>query len=105
LIFASPSPGYMVEYVRSLVGLQGDPQFLSFYTLPPIQPQTWIALTLGILLSFPFFPRLMDTLNDRWPASEKTLSVVEDIFLFCLLILSLLVIANSTYEAYIYGRF
>jgi len=105
LIFASPSPGYVVEYVRSLVGLQGDPQFLSFYALPPIQPQTWIALTLGILLSFPFFPRLINTLSDRWPASEKTISVVGEIFLFFLLFLSLLVIANSTYQAYIYGRF
>jgi alginate O-acetyltransferase complex protein AlgI len=105
LIFASPSPEFSFQYLRSLTGLQGTPQFLSFYSFPPIQLQTWIALAAGILLSFPLLPRMTDSINNRWPAQEKTILVIGDIILFGLLILSLLVIANSTFQAYIYGRF
>jgi len=105
LIFASPSPEFTLQYLLSLSGLQGNTQFLSFYSFPPIQPQTWIALAAGLLLSLPLLPRMAQEINNRWPSQEKTVLIIGDIILFGVLILSLLVIANSTFHAYIYGRF
>ena len=105
MIFASPSPFYTLAFFRSLVGFQGTPQFLSYYTLEPVQPQTWLALIFGILLSFPLFPNLAAMLERKRPDEIKTLNFLRDAALIVLFLLSLLVIANSNYQAYIYGKF
>ena len=105
MIFASPSPSYTLTFFRSMIGLQGTPQFLSFYTLAPVQPQAWLALIFGVLLSFPFFPNLAARLERKRPDGIKTFHFLRDAALIGLFLLSLLVIASSTYQAYIYGRF
>jgi alginate O-acetyltransferase complex protein AlgI len=105
LIFASPSPTYTLQFLKSMIGLEGSPQFLSFYSFPPLQPQAWLALLFGILLSFPLFPRIGVFIHQRWPQSDRILSIISDIALILILILSLLAIANSTFHPYIYGRF
>ncbi len=105
LIFVSPSPAFTLQYFRSMVGLQGTSQFIPFDNLAPIQPQTWLAFLIGVILSTPLIPRIDQGLRRRWPHSERTISILVDLGLVLLLVLSMLVISNSTFQPYIYGRF
>jgi alginate O-acetyltransferase complex protein AlgI len=105
LIFVSPSPTFTLQYLRSLIGLQGAPQFIPFYNLAPIQPQTWLALVLGMILSVPIIPMIQKTFKKRWLRHSMLFSIIGDFGLLLLLVLSMLVISNATFHPYIYGRF
>ena len=105
LIFISPSPAFTLQYIRSMVSLQGTPQFIPFDILAPIQTQTWLAFLIGVVLSTPLVPRVDQELRRHWPRSERAISIVVDLGLMLLLVLSMLVISNSTFQPYIYGRF
>jgi alginate O-acetyltransferase complex protein AlgI len=105
LIFVSPSPVFTLQYIRSMASLQGTPQFISYDNLAPIQPQTWLAFIIGVVLSTPLVPRIDQELRKKWPRSERVISILGDLGLILLLVLSMLAISNSTFQPYIYGRF
>jgi alginate O-acetyltransferase complex protein AlgI len=105
LIFASPSLTYTLQFLKSMIGLEGSPQFLSFYNFPPLQPQAWLAILFGVLLSFPIFPKIKDSIHQQYPRGRRMFSIFSDIVHIGILVLSLIVLANSTFHPYIYGRF
>ena len=103
LIFRAPSLKFVFDFLRLLAGNNLNHIQLAFTDtspLPFIEPSFLIALVVGILLSMPIAP----VLQKRF---EKSFSftVVTDLLLFALFVLSVGMMASSTFLPGIYEGF
>ena len=103
LVFRSPDLGYAFDFLKLLFGQFPGRVTLSFLEtapLPFIEPSFVLAFVAGILLSVPWSPLL-------WPRLQKSflMTVVHDLILLALFVLSLGLMASSTFLPGIYAGF
>jgi len=107
VLFRADNLAYAYGYLKSMLGFSKGSGIIPFTALPVVETHTWLALLLGGLLSFPIFP----TLAQAFPNLKNSSKVVggfralRDILLLGLLLASIMGMAGSTYQAYIYLRF
>lgn len=108
VFFRSPTPAYALKYLGTLAGLHQGADALPFTMLPPLEASFWITLALGLLFALPIWPalqRLRANLTAQRPSLALPLETAGDVLLIGLLVLSLVVLAGSTAQPYIYGKF
>jgi hypothetical protein len=87
----------------NLVGINPGNGLQPYSILPIVNISTWLAFAAGILLAGPILPNLLRKLGR---ADSSRMPVwLGDAALAGLLIVSITVIAGSTYQPYIYGNF
>jgi alginate O-acetyltransferase complex protein AlgI len=109
VFFRSPSPAFALGYLGNLVGNTGS-GFQPYSILPLIDLSTWLAFGLGIVFSTPIFPYLRDRLRGLTEAEHaqpgnRLTMWMGDAALAGILLVSVAVIAGSTFQPYIYGNF
>jgi alginate O-acetyltransferase complex protein AlgI len=103
LIFRSPSFEYAIEFLRALAGFVQSPILLSFHDtrpLPFIEPSFILALSAGILFSLP-----LGVLIRKQMQQSFAWTVVTDILLIALFILSVGMMAANGFTPSIYEGF
>lgn len=103
LVFRAPDLGYAFDFLKLLVGQfpgRVTLPFLETTPLPFIEPSFVLAFVAGILFSIPWGPLL-------WPRLQKSfpLTVVHDLILLALFVLSIGLMASSTFLPGIYEGF
>ena len=105
VFFRSASLSYAWGYLKAMIGLSSGSGILPYSVLPPIQPSTWLALILAILFSIPVVPAFKRSMAKyAWWATLPA-CIARDIGSIALFILSLVALASSTFQPYIYGNF
>ena len=105
LLFASPSLTFTLQFLKSLLGLQGMVNPLPYAVFPPVQPLTWIALVMGILFATPLFAKMREILFSKHEKSKFILQICGDVVIIGLFMFSIIVLTGTTFQAYIYGKF
>jgi alginate O-acetyltransferase complex protein AlgI len=107
VFFRTNSLPYAFGYMKALFGGGNRGGFIPYSALPPLQTSDWLAILFGMLLLVPLFPWLRRKINAivQIEAGLPGLRWVKAVCLVGLLILSLAVLAASTYQPYIYGTF
>jgi alginate O-acetyltransferase complex protein AlgI len=103
LVFRASSLSYAIDFLRLLFGQihsQVPLSFLDTTPLPFIEPSFVLALLFGILLSVPWMPALQVRLQRSFP-----LTVAFDLIWLALFVLSIGMMASSTFLPGIYGSF
>lgn len=109
VFFRSPNITYAAVYLKSMFNLASSASIPLLVEIPPIAYTTWTALLLGIVLCFP----ISRTLSGRFASRLETIpsgyvlawTAAKDVLLILLFVFSLLVMVNSTHQAYIYMQF
>jgi len=102
VLFRSNSLGYAGAFLLALTGLGPQQMLTPFSHLPPPGVQVWLALLVGTAGLFP----APDWLARRLAPRQSNLHwALRDAALLGLLFLAVVVLAGSTYQAYIYGDF
>jgi len=105
VFFRSPSLPYALSYLRTLAGFPGGSGLLPYSILPPLEGPFWLALAAGAVLALPLqriFKPLEERLAGAWSAG---LGLALDAGRIGLLWVSLIALAGSSYQPYIYGGF
>jgi len=103
LVFQSPSLAYTLNFLKLLFGRLPGHVILPFVRtapLPFIEPSFVLAFAAGILLSVPLTPALQARIEKSFP-----LTLASDLVLLVLFILSLGMMASSTFLPGIYQTF
>ena len=107
IIFRSPTLSFAWDYILRLLNLYKTytpPSFAQSTPLPFIEPTFWLAFFSALTLSMPIFPYIEKTLN-KYPKIAFPSRVLNDAFLFLLLIASLAMMVSSQFAPGIYGGF
>ncbi len=107
VFFKAASLPQAFGYLKSLAGLAQAAGPLPFSATPIVNARIELALLAAVLLSAPLAPALARALKPL-PQQRKWLAPLEalpDIFLAGLFLAAIIVMADSTYNAYIYFRF
>ena len=103
LVFRSPDLAYAFDFLKLLFGrlpAQVTLPFLDTLPLPFIEPSFILAFVGGVLLSIPLLPALQVRIEKSFP-----LTVTGDLVLLALFVLSLGMMASSTFLPGIYEGF
>ena len=103
LVFRSPTLAYAFDFLKLLFGQlpgQAPVPFVATVPLPFIEPSFVLAFVAGILLSLPLGSILRPRVQKSFP-----LAVAGDLVLLALFVLSLGMMASSTFLPGIYERF
>jgi alginate O-acetyltransferase complex protein AlgI len=98
-------------YLKSLAGFSQGSGLLSFSTKPIMDTHTWLALMLGIMLSVPIVPTIISQTGilmgelSQAPIIYWYMSIMRDILLLGIFLVSIMVMFGTTYHPYIYFRF
>jgi alginate O-acetyltransferase complex protein AlgI len=109
VFFRSPNMAFALAYLKSMFHFASSASIPLLADIPPIAYPTWIAFLSGIIVCFP----ISRTLSGRFASRLETIpsgyalawTAVKDILLILLFVFSLLVMVNSTHQAYIYMQF
>jgi alginate O-acetyltransferase complex protein AlgI len=105
VFFRSASLGYAWGFLKALAGFSHATGVLPYSVLPPIQFSTWLALFLAILFSMPVVPAFQRAMAKYTWWSTLPAQIARDTGSIVLFILSLVALASSTFQPYIYGNF
>jgi alginate O-acetyltransferase complex protein AlgI len=107
VFFRTADLGQAARYFKALLNFSAAGVPLPYSLLPVFDTHTLLAIVLGLLFAAPLAPALQGWLQQRFPgrAARMTGRVVQDLAALGVLILALLVLAGSTFQAYIYARF
>ena len=105
VFFRSASLSYAWGFLKALAGLSNASGVLPYSVMPPIQPSIWLALALAVLISMPVVPAFQRAMEKYSWWTALPARIVRDIGSIALLVLSLVVLASSTFQPYIYGKF
>jgi alginate O-acetyltransferase complex protein AlgI len=111
VFFRAQNLHHAFGYLKALVGFSQGSGLLPFASMPIMDTHTWLALVLGIMLSAPIFPNITSrfgTLIGKLspePTLHGLTMVTRDALLLGLFLVSIMVMAGSTYHPYIYFRF
>jgi alginate O-acetyltransferase complex protein AlgI len=109
VFFRSSDVGFAAAYLASMFRLGSSDGLPLLADLSPISNTFWIAFVFGIICCFP----ILSALRARWsreiqslPApATAALAITRDGLLLALFLFSILVMVNSTHQAYIYMQF
>ncbi len=109
VFFRSPTPAFALAYLQNMFRIMPSAPIPLLADLSPITYPTWIALAAGILFCFPVFRTLSERLASRGqvlPAGcAAAWGIARDALFLLLFLFSILVLVNSTHQAYIYMQF
>ena len=90
-------------YLGVLSGFSAGAGNISFTVLPPLEGMGWVVLATGMIFSMP----VRDWLYRLRPAwfSWRGAGFLRDVLLLGLLVASVIFLASSSYQPYIYGKF
>jgi alginate O-acetyltransferase complex protein AlgI len=103
LIFRAPGYEYLVDFLRALAGTARGPTPLPFgetSPLPFIEPSFLIAFAAGVLLSLPLGPAIQKRID-----GSLLMTVVNDLILLALFVLSVAFMTSGKFLPGLYGRF
>ncbi len=98
-----PDAFYIIKTLFGFGNLKGNYCLTEF-----LQGGVWASLLLGIILSYPVFPKMKVGLKSRFESKKNVFSLLnlsEMILIVIILILSASRIASGTYNPFIYFRF
>ena len=99
VFFRSNSPAFAFGFLQNLVGINHSSVPTAYSVLYPPTASLWLTMVLGLVLSFP----VTGWLQKRLPwTSDGRFKVAVSIVL---LAVSLIAVAGSTFQPYIYGNF
>ncbi len=108
VFFRSPTVLYALKFLRALAGFPTGNGMVPYSVLPPLEAPFWLALAAGAILALPI-QEAAKALRGRaavlYPRSGRLLEVTIDAAQIGLLWISLVVLAGSSYQPYIYGGF
>jgi alginate O-acetyltransferase complex protein AlgI len=99
VFFRSNSPSFAFGFLQNLIGINHSTLPTAYSVLYPPTASLWVTLALGLVFSFPVVGWLQKRLpwtNGLW---------VQTIVSLVLLAVSLIAVAGSTFQPYIYGNF
>lgn len=99
VFFRSNSPAFAFGFLQNLVGINYSSVPTAYSVLYPPTASLWLTLALGLVLSFPVTGWLQKRLP--WKSDGRVKTAVSLI----LLVVSLIAVAGSTFQPYIYGNF
>lgn len=110
VFFRSNTPAFAIEFLGNLVGISSGNGILPYSLLPVINNSTWVAFAAGILFAGPVYPWFIKTIHRILPevnlfSDPKWSGWIRDAILASILVVSVAVIAGSTFQPYIYGNF
>jgi alginate O-acetyltransferase complex protein AlgI len=111
IVFRSPNLKFAWVFLLRLLGLETKyipAPFSLSSPLPFIEPSFVLALFFGVILSFPvssLFSVWKSKLEEKYPLAKMPLLVFFDVLLFVLLIASVAILANSSFNPSIYNNF
>lgn len=99
VIFRSPDINYALKYLGVMFGqIQGTVEFYTIKFL--VDREVLLVFAIGIICTMPFFRNIIAISPER-----KALSIITNVWLIFLFLLSSAAIAASTYNPFIYFRF
>ncbi|MCC6146511.1 MAG: MBOAT family protein [Anaerolineaceae bacterium] len=108
VFFRSPGVGFALGLLRTMAGFPTGSGVLPYSVLPPLEAPFWLALTAGLILALPL-DAVLKPARARWVERFAGLGMLPGIALDAarigLLWVSLVVLAGSQYQPYIYGGF
>jgi alginate O-acetyltransferase complex protein AlgI len=110
VFFRSNTPSFAVAFLGNLIGISSGTGILPYSLLPVINNSTWLAFAAGILFAGPVYPWAVKTIQ-RWMPEGKLFGIpngsgwMRDAVMAGILLVSIAVIAGSTFQPYIYGNF
>jgi alginate O-acetyltransferase complex protein AlgI len=107
VLFCSHSLGFALTFLKTLLGFTQGAISLPYSVMPPVQTSTWLALMAGVLFSMPVASTLGRLLGRLFPSPnlQAPSLIVQDALSLGLLAVSVIVLASSTFQPYIYGNF
>jgi alginate O-acetyltransferase complex protein AlgI len=102
VFFRSNSPTFALGFLKTLLGLSGTTSPTPFSILVPPTTSLWLTLVIAILFSFPI-ARWLEKKMSFVPATG--IQWVQTGLNLVLLAASLIALAGSTFQPYIYGNF
>ncbi|BCY16330.1 MAG: MBOAT family protein [Chloroflexi bacterium] len=99
VFFRSNSPAFALGFLQNLVGIRTSTSPTPYSVLYPPTASIWLTLAMGLFFSFPVVGFLQKHLP--WTTDERIKTVLS----LTLLAVSLIAIAGSTFQPYIYGNF
>ena len=112
VFFRSANLSYAWGFLKALAGFSPSQYggsypsgVLPYSVMPPVQPSIWLALALAVLVSMPVVPAFQRAMAKYAWWTALPARIVRDIGSVALLVLSLVVLASSTFQPYIYGNF
>jgi hypothetical protein len=99
VFFRSNSPAFALSFLQNLVGINHSAAPTAYSVLYPPTASLWLTLSLGLVFSFPVTGWLEKRLP--WTNDNRVKLVIS----LMLLAVSLIAVAGSTFQPYIYGNF
>ena len=105
VFFRSPSLPFALGYLRTLAGFPTGSGLLPYSILPPLEGPFWLALAAGIVFVLPLREVLKPLEGKLAGAWSAALGLALDAGRIGLFWISLIALAGSSYQPYIYGGF
>jgi alginate O-acetyltransferase complex protein AlgI len=102
VFFRSNSPAFALDFIKTLFGFSGNASITPYSIFAPPTPSLWLTLMAAILFSFPIVDWLKKRIVQKYEVSVKWLWAGISLVL---LAVSLVTLAGSTFQPYIYGNF
>jgi alginate O-acetyltransferase complex protein AlgI len=99
VFFRSNSPAFAFGFLQNLIGINHSSVPTAYSVLYPPTATLWLTLLLGLVFSFPLTDLLQKRLS--WVNDDRVKTAVS----LVLLAVSLIAVAGSTFQPYIYGNF
>ncbi len=112
VFFRSENMAYAFDYLKAMFGF-GKGNGVEYYTALYLNPEVKLFIIIGILGSFPLFPKLKslyEKLNLKYGTTSKSIlnsgySILYTFYLIFVFVLSSMSLALGTYNPFIYFRF
>lgn len=111
VFFRSPTPDFALDFLRRLIGDMRGLTILPFELtspLPFIEPTFLLALTAGVLLSFPvgnWIQKKMDDISPDRPVARFSFQLLHDLILAFIFLAAIASAASAAFQPGIYGTF
>ncbi|GAP19867.1 MBOAT family O-acyltransferase [Leptolinea tardivitalis] len=102
VFFRSNSPAFAIGFLQNLIGLNPPAGTTPYSILYPPTASLWAILILGVVFSFPAANLISEIVQQATGIRKNWL---QTLFSLILLAVSLILVAGSTFQPYIYGNF
>jgi alginate O-acetyltransferase complex protein AlgI len=109
VFFRSTNIPFAMTFLKDMVNVFPANSLPVFAELSPISNTFWLALAVGLVFSVPIVPAFKRKLVAFWPGwpggASFLLGLARDVAMLALFLFCILVMVNSTHQAYIYMQF
>jgi alginate O-acetyltransferase complex protein AlgI len=107
ILFRTPSLAAAGVYFKSLLGFSSASGVLLYSVMRPVPAHVWLALGLGAILATQLVPKTGAWILGGAKTGPRPALIqgMTDVWLLAVLVVSIIVMAASSYQAYIYMKF